>query len=202
MTGRPNAENQMSEERQNRQRIRCNRPGCRRGVSLVELLIVISVATVIVGICATTIHLLLRSERDQSRALRTAATLSRLSEVFREDVHATSKAVIEAVDGKAAHLTLTDADGRQIVYLPEENRLQRIETARDVEVHRDTYHFPSGTSVRVETDESPRMVRVAIDVAAAIPHQMPEGRNRLAPSRTVLIEALSNRDHRFAGRGP
>ncbi len=181
---------------------RTNRASLRRGVSLVELLIVISVATVIVGICVTTIHVLLRSERDQSRAIQTAVTISRLSEVFREDVHAASQGELLAVEGQPPRLMLTGADGRKIVYSASEHVAERVETASGTPVHRDLFHFPSGSAVRLERDETPRLVRIAIDIAAALPHQMPEARNRLAPPRTVSIEALLDRDHRFAGREP
>jgi prepilin-type N-terminal cleavage/methylation domain-containing protein len=191
----------MSKESQKGQKTKLGHAQ-RRGVSLVELLIVISVATVIVGICVTTIHVLLRSERDQSRAVRTAVTLSRLTEVFRDDVHATSNAEIVSHEAQPSRLTLSDADGRQIGYSADGHLLQRVETARGAEIHRDTFHFPSGSTMRFERDESPRLVRMIIDVAAALPHEMPEGRTRSAPPRTLLIEALPDRDHRYAGRKP
>lgn len=174
----------------------------RRGVSLVELLIVISVSSVIIGVCVTTIHVLLRSERDQARAMRTAVTLSRLTEVLRQDVHATSNAAIVADEGKPAHLTLGDADGRQIVYTADEHLLQRAETTNGEETHRDTYHFPTGTTSRFERDEATGLVRLVIDVAPPHPDRMPQARTKTAGPRTLWIEAVSNRDRRFAGRGP
>lgn len=201
-SGSTKLENQMSKERQKKQNQKLTKPFARRGVSLVELLVVIFVATVIVGICVTTIHVLLRSERDQSRAVRTAVTLSRLTEVFREDVHATSIAEIVSNDAQPRRLTLSDADDRQIVYSSDEHLLQRIEKSHGAEIHRDTFHFPSGSTIRLENDDSPRLVRLIIDVAAALPHQMPEGRTRSAPPRTLLIEAIPDRDQRYAGRKP
>lgn len=172
----------------------------RRGVSLVEMLIVISVATVIVGTCTTMLHLLLRTERDQTRAMRMAVTMSRLSQLFRDDVHGATRGAIVSPAGASPRLTLSLADAREIVYSAEGAFLQRVENRQGTEVHRDTFHFPAGSKGRFEEEPSPRLMRLAIDVAAPIPHQMPEGRTPLAPPRTLQIEALLNRDGRFAGR--
>src|SRR5262245_32588554 len=89
-------------------------PTNRRGVSLIEMIVVISISSVIIGVCSTTMHLLLRSEREQSREVRTTVAISRLSQVFREDVHAAQKCQVVA-EGKP-HMELTAPGGRRILY--------------------------------------------------------------------------------------
>jgi prepilin-type N-terminal cleavage/methylation domain-containing protein len=180
---------------------RQSRPALRRGVSLIELLVVISIASVIIGLCVTTIHLLLRSERDQSRDVRTAAIVSRLAEVYREDVHATSQSEI-VVDAEHAQLILTDPPGREIVYTADEHLLRRVERLGGALVHRDVFCFPPESRIRFAREESPRIVRVTIDVAAPIPDRMPVDQARRAPRRPLVIEAVADRDRRFAGRQP
>ncbi|MSR57203.1 MAG: prepilin-type N-terminal cleavage/methylation domain-containing protein [Planctomycetaceae bacterium] len=177
----------------------------RRGVSLIELLIVMAIAGVIITLTMTTIHLLLRSERDQSRAVWMTVTVSRLAQVFREDVHATTLAAIAPEHEQLSRLALVAADGREIVYLASEHVLERVETQKGEESHRDQFHFPLGTRMRFERDESPQLVRVVLDVAAAAPEKMPDRRPEqpaLAPPRTLTIEALADRDRRFSGSAP
>ena len=172
----------------------------RRGVSLVELLIVISIATVVVGMCVTTIHLLLRTQRDESRGVRTTVTLSRLAETFRDDVHATSQSEI-GDDETGRRLLLEDEAGRRIVYRADEHQLRRIETLRGAEVHRDTFYFPLESKIDFAREEPLRLVRISIDVGTERSDAPPPERVR-PPSRAVRIEAIADRDRRLAGGTP
>ncbi|HTI51907.1 MAG TPA: prepilin-type N-terminal cleavage/methylation domain-containing protein [Planctomycetaceae bacterium] len=174
----------------------------RRGVSLIEVLIVVTVASVVVGVSVTMLHLILRSERDQSRAIRTTVTLSRLTEVFRADVHASTELKVTPPETGPATLHLADGAGRDIVYTADEHLLRRVETAQGAEVHRELFHFPPGSAIRFEREESPPLARVMVDVAAPFPQHLPEQRTRVAPRRTFTIEAIANRDQRFARRQP
>jgi prepilin-type N-terminal cleavage/methylation domain-containing protein len=178
----------------------------RAGVSLVELLVVISIAGVIIGVSMLLLHTLLRTERDQTRSVRSSLTLSRLSRMFREDVHSSES--IEIINGTVEtrdRLTMTSRRGNEISYSADEHVLERVEQAGGAEIHRDLFHLPPGSAYRFERDTAPDIVRVAIEIAAAIPDHFPEaarGKDRRPPPRSLAIEALLGRDHRFSGRQP
>ena len=55
----------------------------RRGVSLIEMVVVISMMTVVIGLVGMTFHLLLRSEKLVSQSFVTERTISRLAVQFR-----------------------------------------------------------------------------------------------------------------------
>lgn len=176
----------------------------RRGVSLVEILIVVTIAGVILLVSMTTIHLLLRAEREQARAVWMAVTVSRLEQVFREDVHASLAEPLVPQAEALPRLTLAADDGRAIAYIADDHVLERVESRSGAESHRDQFHFPPGTRIRFESDESPRLVRLVLDVAAAESDRMPQrGADRPGPPpRSLTIEALARRDSRFSGRSP
>lgn len=174
----------------------------RRGVSLVELLIVISVASVIVGLCAKTIHVLLRTERDQARALRTTVTVSRLAEVFRDDVHESLDAEIVAAENQPLRLMLNDRSGGEVTYTFDAHQLHRQETAANRGAHRDTFYLPPGSTARVDKPDSAPRVRITLDLPSARPDDMPAPRRPTSPPRVLSIEATLGFDRRFAGREP
>jgi prepilin-type N-terminal cleavage/methylation domain-containing protein len=59
----------------------------RRGVSLIELILVIAIITAILGMTGTLFHRLFQSEQRSARATLVELTTSRLADQFRRDVH-------------------------------------------------------------------------------------------------------------------
>jgi len=175
----------------------------RRGVSLIELLIVISIGTVIIGLCVTTMHLLLRVERDQARSLRSAMVLSRVRQLFAEDVHGGVTAEIGAGDGDSRHLQVETNGAERVVYSADEHILRREEFDGERLKHRDDFHFPPGAAFHFEQEQGPQIVRLNIEIAAAVPDEFSDltrGKTgKGPPPRTVSIEALLDRDRRFSG---
>ncbi|HET6425618.1 MAG TPA: hypothetical protein VFG20_18155 [Planctomycetaceae bacterium] len=80
----------------------------RRGKSLVELLVVISMLGAILGTTGTVIHRLMRAERAVETDLQRNRTLTSLAEQFRSDVHAATRAEV-ADEGRGLTLTLPSA---------------------------------------------------------------------------------------------
>src|SRR5580765_3790654 len=74
----------------------CGAP--RAGVSLTELLVVMTVASAIIGVSGTLIHRLLAAEHEATRAARFAASVTRLSRAFRADVRAARDVELPGVD--------------------------------------------------------------------------------------------------------
>jgi prepilin-type N-terminal cleavage/methylation domain-containing protein len=180
------------------------RPRSRRGVSLIELLIVISIGSVIVGTCVTTMHLLLRVERDQERALRQSVILSRVRKLFSDDVHSGTTAALGDVATDGARLTLEGLDGRRVIYSAEEHTLTREEISNDQPAHADQFHFSPGTVLSFTRDES--FVRLEISIPAGVPdgrssHDAARSQGR-PPMRLLTIEAFLDRDRRYERRAP
>jgi prepilin-type N-terminal cleavage/methylation domain-containing protein len=174
----------------------------RRGVSLIELLIVISIGTVIIGLCVTTMHVLLRVERDQARSLRSAMVLSRVRQLFADDVHRGAKAKIETGDGDKRLLEVAVEGAGRVVYSAGEHVLQREELDGEQLKHRDEFHFPPGTAFHFEQEPEPSIVRLNIEIAAAVPDEFSDRTRgkpgKGPPPRTVSIEARLSRDRRFS----
>lgn len=175
----------------------------RRGVSLIELLIVISIGTVIIGLCVTTMHLLLRVERDQARSLRSAMVLSRVRQLFAADVHAGVTAEIGAGDGDNRQLQVATKGTDRVVYSADQNVLRREEFDGERLTHRDDFHFLPGAEFHFEQEQDPQIVRLNIEIAATVPEDISDrSRGKIGkgpPPRTVSIEALLDRDRRFSG---
>ena len=71
----------------------------RRGISLIELLVIMTGVAVILGLCAVTIQVLFRVSSDTQARRSASAALGRLAEQFREDVHACDGAELQPAAG-------------------------------------------------------------------------------------------------------
>ncbi len=79
----------------------------RRGKSLVEMLVVITLLGGLIATSGTVIHRLMRAERAVSADLVWQRNVTELAEQFRADVHAATNAVV-IEDGNGLNLTLPD----------------------------------------------------------------------------------------------
>src|SRR5438876_5171317 len=115
----------------------------RYGVSLIEMLVVMSVASVMMGLGVTTIHLLLGSEHEATRSVRYAASVARLARLFREDIHAARQVEFPPVEpGKPAVLIAMVDGERDIRYELDAHLARRLESDGGTTPHRDVFYFP------------------------------------------------------------
>ena len=178
-----------------RTRISCdsaNRNVYRRGTSLVEVVVAMSVATVILSLSVGTIHLLLRAERNTARSVWIGSTLSRVSQLFPRDAHAAGTAEVLAADAEqGARLQFKLPDGHSVQYAIDAHSLTRTALSDNNAPHRDVFHFSPGTLIRFERESRPDLVAVIIE--------RPTGKEG---SRILRIDAILGRDHRFNPRQP
>lgn len=121
----------------------------RRGKSLVELMVVISILSIVTGMSATILATLYRLHRRYARDMEQAVTLDRLATRLRADAH---DAVVAAVDEDC---TLGLADGRSIQYAFTAPRIIR-QVKRDASVlHHDTFLMPRDAIVQFEKEGTP-----------------------------------------------
>ena len=170
----------------------------RAGISLTELLVVLSVASVIIGLAGTMIHRLLAAENEATRAARFAASVSRLSRAFRADVHAARAVEFPgAIVDQPAVLVATLDDRRQVQYEFDAHLVTRFETREGAKVHREDFHFPPRSKLRCSRNEGGTLLKLEFELAVRDPE--PEAER---PVRKLIVEATLARDHRFEASTP
>jgi type II secretory pathway component PulJ len=130
----------------------------RSGKTLIEMLILISLTSVILGIVATTLIALFKTDRQVRRDLEQQTTLARLGSRFRTDAHAAKSCQID----KTCDLALPD--GRVIRYSLEGQRLSREVRRNGTVEHRDAFVLADTAAVRFEqpATQGGRLVRLSI----------------------------------------
>jgi prepilin-type N-terminal cleavage/methylation domain-containing protein len=173
-----------------------SRPGhSRAGTTLVEMLVVITIAGVMVSIAVTTIHLLLRAEHEATNSARYAASVARLAHAFREDLHFAREFELPAAEpGKPAVLIARVETGRQIRYELDGHRATRIETSDTSDSRRDDFYFPPDSQLAFEREGELGVVRIAIKI--------PRGGNRAGGEQTAASAGPTERLSIEAAPGP
>ncbi|MGQ0635708.1 MAG: prepilin-type N-terminal cleavage/methylation domain-containing protein [Planctomycetaceae bacterium] len=168
-----------------------------RGFTLVELVVVLGVASILVGSTVGIIHLLLASERQQERAARTSFTLANLSRLFRADVHAAVR--VQTAEQTPATLALEGKSGSAIVYRADLHVLTRVESSGGREIHRETFQFPASSSMGFEFAPESSLARLTLALARVA---ATSSAGSSAPPRIIEIEAVARRGPEFSGRVP
>ena len=151
----------------------------RPGKTLIEMLVLITILSVIMGVVATTLVALFKTDRQVLRDLDQLAALSRLGNKFRSDAHTAESCQV----GESCQLTL--ADGRVVHYSVAPRRIAR-EVRRGEEVlHHDAFSLPEAAAVRFElpAESGGRLVRLTIAA------QDDSDRSFMTPVRPAVIEA-------------
>jgi hypothetical protein len=122
-----------------------------RGITIIEILIVVTCVAIALGLCAVTIQLLLRLAKDGQARYNSQAGLERLARQLRGDAHAAAQAQVDgAVDGKAAVLSLALAPKHSVSYEPRKSAVMRVESRDGSIVRRELYALPSLAAIHFE----------------------------------------------------
>jgi hypothetical protein len=156
----------------------------RYGVSLIEMLVVMSGLSVVLGLCALTIQLLMRVSADAQGRRSTSAALGRLAEQFREDVHGCDDVQIRP----SAELRLSRGPRVAITYTARDGSLKRVESTAGQTSRHETYALERGSSLVFQRrDDGPRRFLVLV-----VSHGPRPGRPD--PPHPVEILALVGKD--------
>lgn len=153
----------------------------RRGKTLIELMVVLTLVSGALGLSALTLTALFRTEGQLRRDREQRLITSRLAELWRADAHA----AVACDVNQECRFTL--ADGRSIRYTIDGARVRREVIRDDKPEHRDSFPLAASAKVAfVSLDEGGRNF--------AVLSVRPSGEDRAyaAGVRMATIEALVN----------
>ena len=177
----------------------------RRGVSLIELMVVIAIISALFSMVGVVFHRLFLSEQVAMRAALTERTVSRLADQFRRDVHAATDSLrfVSADDGPASSLILMSSQGMTVASAPvtvsysiRESELLRELAVDGKTVNREVYRLPECQLwLPVSTNEGEvEMVSLIIQRQGSTITPQPQSAR---PWRSLVIEAALGRDDRI-----
>lgn len=165
----------------------------RHGKSLVEMLVVITAMSVLLGFVAQTFHTLRRAERASAQSLTQSVNLSRLARQFRHDVHAARQAERATADNQPEQLRLMRPDGTTILWSTTDDSVTRGEQRDGTRTAQERYRVGPA---RLRFDLSDDGTQAALIVGPpAVTPGIPAPPTGPKPLR---IEAITGRDLRFA----
>ena len=166
----------------------------RRGYSLIEMIVVMTVGATMLGIAVTLLGALMQAERAGRAHIGQNGIFNRLADQFRRDVHAADGlvVVVENDAGESAW-RLNLGDGRSVWYVAGRDEIVREERKGRTVLRQESYRLPDdcGVTIAADASASPRIVRLTIAPTEA----------SLRPGHEVRIEAVPGRDGRFARQG-
>jgi len=175
--------------------------GCPPGVSLVEVVVAMGIASVLMGISMTTIHTVLRAERETSKAAWLGSSFQRFSHLLRADIHAAVEVRFPAEGG--TEIILPQPDNRSVSYRIEQHQIFRVASSQGKEIHRDVFYLPDGSHARFF--EQQRLHRAGISIEEPDPLQRvlsnkksPSGQSGRPAVQELSIISTIGHDYRLA----
>lgn len=180
----------------------------RRGASLVELMVVVSMLTVVLGMVGVLFHRLFQAELIAAKATVTEVTTMRLADQFRRDIHEASTVKRSGGSGETpATLELNGRDDTMtVLYTAAVNKVQREVKQQQAIVARETYRlpgcrvtFPEPEAATPANGDAPMQQPAMVTLYLERPHATVSSSNQAKlPLRGIVIDAELGRDHRLA----
>jgi prepilin-type N-terminal cleavage/methylation domain-containing protein len=173
----------------------------RRGFTLMEMLVVITVGSALLGTTVATLVTLHRTNGTFNDDVHSIAAIHLLARQFRDDAHAAiNTAALEDKDGVAGR-RFEMAPDHVVAYEFRGGVIDRIETVGGIVQSRDSFFLPTGSVASTAAAANADAGIVALVIVPATPPASASvpTRSRYAAMR---IEAVLSRDHRFARLEP
>lgn len=169
----------------------------RRGVSLTELLLLMSSYTMILSMCAVLLHRVMRVEIDSRSHVGVERTSERLSRQFRHDVHHATAAKADATKLKNdAFLQLQIPNNQTIEYRRVNGNVLRTVSLGGKIVAREEFAFEPSSKLTIHEDKSP--TRIVLTITSPAVESTTEKLEQLQAYRAVSVglhaEASLSRD--------
>jgi prepilin-type N-terminal cleavage/methylation domain-containing protein len=124
-----------------------------RGFTLIEMLVVITGLSMLLGLCAVTIQVLMRVSSDAQARRSASAALGRLAEQFREDVHGCDEAQLQPSGG----VRLSRGARIAIIYTARDGWVERVESTGGQAGRHEAYALGKGSTAAFQRrDDGPR----------------------------------------------
>lgn len=157
----------------------------RVAMSLLELLVIMSAATVVLTLTGV---LMQRAMREQmlSRGRADAANASlRLADQFRRDVRNAREAFLDQSHRQGGDfLKLLDLEGQTVTYARKNGSVLRLETGGSFPERREEYTFSPGIELKIKRLESPPRLSLAIQL---LPTSSPGSREQSVGANPVPV---------------
>lgn len=172
----------------------------RCGVSLTELLVVMSACSVVLTMSAGVVHRVMRIQSATRYFFDVERSALRLANQFRHDVHRAGAAIVggpDLGDGVVSRLTLSD--DQTVEYGRAASSVLRTVTQRGKIVARDEFSFRSDIELAIREEDSPRRLVLSL---ASVPQtdsggEKPQRFNPYTMPVNLQVEACLGRDRSF-----
>jgi len=163
----------------------------RRGITILEVLIVVTGVALMLGLCAISLQILMQLNADGQARLRAAVALERLSRQLRDDVHTCELAQLAAdlkAPVKPAGLRLTMEPDHTVTYEVRDGSVVRDEARAGKTVRHESYSLPRGQVARFEQRNEAAHKLVALVVTQVA------GKSGTDPPAPLEVVALPGKD--------
>jgi prepilin-type N-terminal cleavage/methylation domain-containing protein len=169
----------------------------RRAVSLIELLVVMSVSTVLITLTSGLVCRVMRIQVQSRAHVDVERNTLRLSNQFRRDVHQAQSAVTNRADLRVdVFLMLRFADGEKVEYSSQKGIVLRLKSGAGAAPGREEYVFPPTCELTIaESGAPPRLV---LTITGRLTEQPGEGRESsqlTSPAIPVTLQVESQVGH-------
>lgn len=162
----------------------------RCGWTLVEMVVTITIMSVLTGIAIKTLTTLLLSERTGVQHVVDLATVSRLARQFRQDVHSAKSVEVNSATASKPLLQVTIAEGHQIDYQVQDAGLLRRELRPDKSVHNELWRLKK-TQFECQTNSgTPQIVTLVLKGSDRVRNA---GKTN-STLKVMQIDAIAGRD--------
>jgi prepilin-type N-terminal cleavage/methylation domain-containing protein len=166
------------------------------GFTLVEVMLVISLSSIVLCTVGVVFHGLRSAQRALGEHQTAIDNIVRLAEQFRADVHSAASAqitpVAESGDGESSHdvLKLSQPNEKDIEYAADANRVTRVVRSGDQITQRESYALPERSQVRWELDDLSGST--AKRASAHLSYPLGDQELKLSDQRQLRIDAIVN----------
>lgn len=167
----------------------------RRGVSLAELLIVMSLCSLLLTTSAVVLHRIMRSQLKTREFLSACHSSQRLADQFRGDVHRARSVTTEGLP-EGAILKLQLSDTQIAEYQQANGVIHRMLVDGEKTIARDEFAFPANSHIAVSQQRSPPLV--TLSVTSTPDDERGPAQQAYAVAIHLRVDAQPGRDRRFA----
>lgn len=162
--------------------------GVSLGVSLVEAIVAMGIATVMMGVSIMTMQTVMRAERETSKAAWLGSSFHRLSRILRSDIHAANSIALQnGATLKSTEMTIQKPDNEVVQYRIQKNRLFRVVTQKGEQVHQDAFYLPAESEAYFFQRKRLNQAGISIDRA----QQAPALQRNKAPENKAIVNEMS-----------